>query len=193
MKKFKRKGQLISSQLSDYEVHLLESLVHQLQEMISEGMPAEPPAGVEAADDDPFVLWGRDLQLDPDEPEVPDDPVLKRLFPTAYPHDAAASSDFRRYTEHELRRRKLDDAEQVLASLAETEGGSHPLQIPHDQVDPWLKTLTSLRISVATRLGITDNDSTAELAQLPDDDPRAFMLSVYDWLGFAQETLITAL
>ena len=28
---------------------------------------------------------------------------------------------------------------------------------------------------------------------LPDDDPRAFMVSVYDWLGFAQETLIAAL
>ena len=25
------------------------------------------------------------------------------------------------------------------------------------------------------------------------DDPRSFMVSVYDWLGFAQETLITAL
>ena len=31
------------------------------------------------------------------------------------------------------------------------------------------------------------------LAELPDDDPRSFMVSVYDWLGFAQETLISAL
>ncbi len=193
MKKFKRKGQLISSHLSDYEVHLLESLVHQLQEMISDGMPDQPLATAEAAEDDPFAFWGQDLELDPDEPEVPDDPVLKRLFPTAYPHDAAASSDFRRYTEPELRRRKLTDADQVLGQLAATQGGAYPLQIPVDQVDPWLKTLTSLRISVATRLGITDAESTDELAQVPDDDPRAFMLSVYDWLGFAQETLLTSL
>ena len=31
------------------------------------------------------------------------------------------------------------------------------------------------------------------MSQLPDDDPRAYMVSVYDWLGFAQETLIAAL
>ena len=47
-----------------------------------------------------------------------------------------------------------------------------------------------MRIAVATRLGITDAESAEELADLPDDDPRVFMVSVYDWLGFAQETLI---
>ena len=50
-----------------------------------------------------------------------------------------------------------------------------------------------MRIAVATRLGITDAESAEELSQLPDDDPRAFMASVYDWLGFAQETMISAL
>ncbi|MDX6322618.1 MAG: hypothetical protein QOF52_2476, partial [Propionibacteriaceae bacterium] len=38
-----------------------------------------------------------------------------------------------------------------------------------------------------------DAESADELAELPEDDPRAFMVSVYDWLGFAQETLVTAL
>jgi hypothetical protein len=60
-------------------------------------------------------------------------------------------------------------------------------------VQAWLRTLTSVRIAVATRLGITDAESAQELSELDDDDPRAFMVSVYDWLGFAQETLIAAL
>jgi hypothetical protein len=50
-----------------------------------------------------------------------------------------------------------------------------------------------VRLAVATRLGITDADSAEELAELPDEDPRAFMVSVYDWLGFAQETLLATL
>ena len=46
---------------------------------------------------------------------------------------------------------------------------------------------------MATRLGISDAQMADELAELPADDPRTFMVSVYDWLGFAQETMISAL
>ena len=46
---------------------------------------------------------------------------------------------------------------------------------------------------MATRLGITDAESAEELAELPEEDPRSFMVSVYDWLGFAQETMVGAL
>ncbi len=71
--------------------------------------------------------------------------------------------------------------------------GAYEVRIPLDEADQWLRTLTSVRLAVATRLGITDAETADELAELSEDDPRAFMLSVYDWLGFAQETLISAL
>jgi hypothetical protein len=32
----------------------------------------------------------------------------------------------------------------------------------------------------------------AELAELPDDDPRAATFHVYDWLTYLQETLVRA-
>ncbi len=60
-------------------------------------------------------------------------------------------------------------------------------------MEAWLRTLTSVRLAVATRLGITDAETADELADLPEDDPRSFLVSVYDWLGFAQETMINAL
>jgi hypothetical protein len=50
-----------------------------------------------------------------------------------------------------------------------------------------------VRLAVATRLGITDAETAERLADLPDDDPRSFLVSVYDWLGFAQETMVNAL
>ena len=190
MKKFRRKSGAAVTHLSSYEVELLSSLVTQLVEMISDG---EPESYAQPVSDDPFELWAQDLASDPDQPETHEDPVLQRLFPDAYPHDAAASSDFRRFTERGLRATKLTEAQTVLARLAETDFGARDLRIPRDEAEAWLRTLTSLRLAVATRLGISDAEAADELAELPDDDPRSFMVSVYDWLGFAQETMISAL
>lgn len=190
MKKFRRKGGAVVTHLSSYEVELLTSLVSQLVDMITEG---EPETYAEPQTDDPFELWAQDLASDPDQPEVHEDPVLQRLFPDAYPHDAQASSDFRRFTERELKAKKIADAQVVLGRLASTDLGTIELRVPRAEVDAWLRTLTGVRIAVATRLGITDAEAAEELADLPDDDPRAFMASVYDWLGFAQETMVAAL
>lgn len=190
MRKFRRKGGAVVTHLSSYEVELLASLIGQLVEMISDG---EPETYLQPQSDDPFELWAQDLASDPDQPETHDDPVLQRLFPDAYPHDARASSDFRRFTERELKTTKITDAQLVLDRLASTELGSSELRVPAEEVQAWLRTLTSVRIAVATRLGITDAESAEQLAELPDEDPRAYMASVYDWLGFAQETMISAL
>lgn len=190
MKKFKRRAGVISTSLTSYEVDLLQSLVTQLVDIVSDGMSSPAP---EADPEDPFEAWARDLQADPDQPETPDDPVLQRLFPNAYPHDDEAASDFRRFTERDLRAKKIAESQVVLRALGETEGGSLDLRIPVAEADQWLRTLTNVRLAVATRLGISDSDSADELADLPDDDPRAFMVSIYDWLGFAQETLVLAL
>ncbi len=178
------------SHLSTYEVELLVSLTRQLIEMVSGGDPEGFTRGAES--EDPFEAWSRDLAADPDQPETSEDPVVRRLFPDAYPHDAAASADFRRFTEHDLKTKKITDAQLVLDRLLATEQGVHEVRIPAEEVEPWLRTLTSLRIAVATRLGITDAEAADELSQLPEEDPRAFMASIYDWLGFAQETLITS-
>ena len=182
---------MITTQLSAYEVELLTSLVKQLVELVSDGEPAGFPSGPEAGD--PFEALVADLEVDPDEPEVSADPVLKRLFPDAYPQDVSASAEFRRFTERDLRATKVAEAQVVLDRLAATELGAHDLRIPREEVEAWLRTLTSVRLAVATRLGISDAAAADELSALPEEDPRSFMVSVYDWLGFAQETMINAL
>ena len=122
-----------------------------------------------------------------------DDPVLRRLFPNAYPHDADASSDFRRFTERGLRTTKVTDARwcsrtSTRPGRAAPTCGSRPTH-----VEAWLRTLTTVRLAVATRLGVTDAESAEQLADLDESDPRSYMVSVYDWLGFAQETMVGAL
>lgn len=191
MKRFSKRRGVLGAPMSPYEVELLTSLVRQLVELVSDGEPEGYAAAV--APTDAFERLVQDLEVDPDEPEVSDDPVLRRLFPSAYPHDAAAASDFRRFTERELKTKKVADAQVVLDHLAATEGGTRHLRVPVAEADAWLRTLTSVRLAVATRLGITDADSADELARLGEDDPRSYMVSVYDWLGFAQETMLAAL
>jgi hypothetical protein len=190
VKKFSRRRGVITTHFSSYEVELLSSLIAQLIELVSEG---EPEAYVSPTPPDAFDELVRELDEEQDAAEEPQDPVLRRLFPTAYPQDPAAAADFRRFTERELRSKKITDALLVLQRLAETDQGTHPLRIPAAETEAWLRTLTSVRLTVATRLGITDAAAADALADLPEEDPRTFMVSVYDWLGFAEETLISAM
>ena len=182
---------MITTQLSPYEVELLASLIMQLIELVSDGEPEGFTPSAEPAD--AFDALVQDMEVDPDEPEVSEDPVLNRLFPDAYPHDPDASSEFRRFTERDIKAKKVADARVVLDRLATTQLGAHELQVPREEIEAWLRTLTSVRLAVATRLGIRDAETANELAELPEEDPRSFMVSVYDWLGFAEETMLAAL
>ena len=53
----------------------------------------------------------------------------------------------------------------------------------------WMRSFTDMRLAIATRLGVEDGDEEYWYA-LPDDDPRAQVHDIYDWLGFLQETLV---
>jgi uncharacterized protein DUF2017 len=152
-----------------------------------------------------------ELQSDPDPlagelglaggPSLPpDDPVLQRLLPDAYREDADESAEFRRFTERSLTSAKVANAEAVLASLnaagldeLDTESEeSLEVELDADAVQAWLRTLTDIRLSLAVRLGI-DDDQDAMLLARSEDQAVVAMTELYDWLGYVQETLITAL
>jgi Domain of unknown function (DUF2017) len=187
VKKFSKRRGVLTTHFSGYEVELLTSLILQLVELVSDGKPEEYLSRAP----DAFDELVRDLEGE--RVAEPDDPVLRRLFPNAYPHDPSSAADFRRFTERGLRSKKITDAAVVLRGLAETAQGANPLRIPLTEAESWLRTLTSVRLAVATRLGITDAAAADALADLPEDDPRSFLASIYDWLGFAEETLISAM
>ena len=76
--------------------------------------------------------------------------------------------------------------------LEDSDRGQRPVRVTAEQVEPWLRTLTALRLVIAERLGISDEH--------PQGDPETalpkahdFMLEVYDWLAYVQETLLGAL
>lgn len=129
---------------------------------------------------------------------VPEDPVLARLFPTAYPEDEEAAGEFRRFTEGTLRDGKAAGAGAIIDALEESGLGDEPedglfIDVELDQAAAlsWMRTFTDMRLAIATRLGVEEDDEQFWEA-LPDDDPRTQVHDIYDWLGFLQETLVRA-
>lgn len=129
----------------------------------------------------------------------PEDPVLARLFPTAYPEDDEASAEFRRYTESDLRNGKAAGAATVIDTLEEAGLPAEPEDglFIDVELDPptaltWMRSFTDMRLAIATRLGIEEGDEELWYS-LPDDDSRAQVHDIYDWVGYLQETLVQAL
>ncbi len=176
--------------MEQYEARLLAGLAAQVAELVRDGQV------VAVGSDDPLEAL---VGLDGPE-QAPEDPVLQRLLPDAYREDPEAAADFRRFTEPGLRDAKARHAQVVIDSLVA--GGmvvdptSEPVApdaevevaLDADQVQSWLRSLTDIRLSLATRLGIDDDEAADEIRH--EDGPDAVMADVYDWLGFVQETLV---
>lgn len=121
------------------------------------------------------------------------DTGVARLTPDAYPEDESASAEFSAATRSDLLERRAADAMTVCTALApfltdldeqlteEDALVTRSVVIPDADVDAWLRTLTSLRLVLASRLGIATDD---------DHDPEDARFGVYDWLGYRLDGLI---
>jgi len=185
-----RRGGGAVATFNGFEADLLRSLASQLVELLRSEV-----AGPTKSNDPLEELL--DFNGPTSEPE---DPVLARLFPNAYPADEEAAGEFRRFTETGLRDGKVRGAMAMIEALEEA---GLPEEVDDEQmyVDvelaggralDWLKSLTDIRLALATRLGIEEGDEDYWHA-LPDDDPRAHVHAIYEWVGYLQETLVESL
>jgi hypothetical protein len=186
----RRRGGGTVATFTGFEADLLRSLASQLVELLRNEVAA-PKSG-----DDPL-----EELLDFSGPTTePEDPVLARLFPTAYPHDEEAAGEFRRFTEGTLRDHKAQNAGEVIETLEEA---GLPPELEEEglvvdvELDPagsvtWMKSFTDIRLALATRLGIEEGDEEYWL-DLPGEDPRAHVYDIYQWVGYLQQTLVDAL
>jgi Domain of unknown function (DUF2017) len=185
-----RRSRQVIANFTGFEADLLRSLASQLVELLRN------EAAVPRDDRDPF-----EQMMDFSGPTAePDDPVLARLFPSAYSEDDEAASEFRRFTEGTLRDGKARAACTIIDTLEEaglpeqlTEDGliiDVELDLPTAEI--WMRSFTDLRLALATRLGVEEGDEDYWLS-LPDDDPRAQAHDIYDWVGYLQESLVGAL
>ncbi len=183
-RRHRRSGAAVAT-FTVHEADLLRSLAGQIIELLR-SEEATPQA------EDPL-----ERMLDFSGPTTaPDDPVLARLFPTAYPDDEEAAGDFRRYTEATLRDGKAASAATVIDSLEEAGLPDEPedgvfidVELDPPTAMTWMRSFTDMRLAIATRLGVEEGDEDY-WAELPEDDPRAQVHDIYEWLGFLQETLV---
>ena len=123
----------------------------------------------------------------------PDDPVLKRLLPSAY-RELQDAAEFRRYTEDALRDRKRSHAHRMREMLLDLDGSYRSgsastgvdegvifvegeneielsaidLEIVGDDVWAWLGALNDVRLALAVRLDI----GGPTMGDLPNDSHR---------------------
>ncbi|NRQ51620.1 DUF2017 domain-containing protein [Aeromicrobium stalagmiti] len=193
MKPFKkrRRGGLVAT-FELGEAHLLASLTGQVVELLRDRN------GVEESDADPLAA-----QLGMGGPSLPpEDPVLQRLLPDAYRDDVEDAGEFRRFTERGLTSTKVANAEALIGSLVDggltfgampdEDGDPVEVELDDDEVQAWLRALTDVRLSLAVRLGIENDEDTMLVAQ-SEDEAIAAMSDIFEWLGYVQETLIAAL
>jgi hypothetical protein len=186
--KARRRGGMTAT-FDPAEANVIANLAGQVIELLRDRN------GAQVTDTDPLVS---ELGLGgPSQP--PEDPVLQRLLPDAYRDDPEDSAEFRRFTESALTSAKVANAETVLSSLAAggmdlTDESESPVEIElgPDEVQAWLRSLTDIRLSLAVRLGIENEEDIMLLEKSPDQALVA-MGELYDWLGYVQETLVQAL
>ena len=169
----------IRLRLDPVEVTVLSDLVLQVLAMVE---PTEPP------ETDPLAaLVGID-----DAAVESDDPAVQRLFPAAYPDDEEASSDFRRFTERSVREGKASRSRLVLDSLDRLGGTEGRGDLAVDEPPAWLGVLNDLRLVLATRLEV-DDDEGEWRGRIAGDEEGEQGAMLYDWLTWLQDGLVDAL
>ena len=163
------------------EAQLLDRLVTQLTDLLQSHSST-------ALDPDPLFasleVGGSDA--------IPEDPALARLFPDAFEDEGEASA-FRRVTEQGLVNRKLQDALEVTSALGlgaaprMDDTGSVEVDVTEHTMPAWVRTLTSLRLAIAARVGLERESDHAKL--LAADETRGTVM-VYDWLAAILDSVL---
>jgi hypothetical protein len=172
--RFTRHQQGVRAEVAAVEAQVLRQLAEELLGIVT---------AAEASEDPLAALVG----LPSGDVATPDDPVLKRLLPDAYRDDEASASDFRRYTDAELRATKRGHATIVLETLP---AGDGVLELDRDQADAWLGSLNDMRLALGTSMGVTEDTDPEDY---PEDHPARQALEIYGWLGWLQESLLSCL
>ncbi len=102
-------------------------------------------------------------------------PLLDRLFPTAYPDDPAKESEYRRLMRDELVASRVA----ALDSVHETVGPDGPEVMNEAQMLAFMQALNAVRLVLGTLLKIEEDDD--ELADTPEHHLYTFLSWILEW------------
>lgn len=175
MKGWRRSGDRLVGTLQHNEAVLLRGLVTQIREILAARL-AESPV------DELSAITG--IRPGPSTP--PRDRVLARLLPDFNQDDPELAGVLRSLHEPELIEAK-DGVAAVVLRTCPPEGGKVRLTMAESEA--WLSALNDIRLALGTVLDVTEDMPD----RLPESDPRAPHLDVYQWLTFVQDSLVHAI
>lgn len=192
-KAFKRKGGRFVARLDEVEREVVVGLLEQTQGFLAP--KHREPTGDEFDDLVATLGVGKLDDSGPAGSQVPRDPALDRLLPTAHREDPAMAAEFRRLTEHGLRERKSANLATAISALRAADDDLVRLDL--EQAQAMVVALTDVRLLLGERLGLrTDEDALGlqdRLEAASEDDPELFVAAYYDFMTWLQESLTQAL
>lgn len=184
----RRKGR-VHVTMPALNARLLADLAGQLVELLSEGEPTAMSSGDVG---DPLEQLAEIVR----DRDTPDDPALQRLLPDAYRDDPELAGEFRRFTEADLRASKIAAARLVIDTIGdvgvEEDQPDVDFELGPEETRSWMRCLTDLRLTLASRLDITGGEDDDAMLDLPEDDPVGSLYRIYGWLGYQLELLVEA-
>jgi hypothetical protein len=127
-------------------------------------------------------------------PRDPEDPVSRRLFPTAYldPTQEQAEQEWQELVHPELLRERLARLEAVTDSLARgvERRGAIEVLLSTEEVEAWLGVLNDARLALGTNLGVTED---LDERTIDPESPEAGAHAMYSWLTWLEGELIETL
>jgi len=113
-----------------------------------------------------------------------DDPTAQRLFPVAYPDDAAAQNDYHEIMGTQLLEHHQQALDAMMATVDEP-------TIDADELAGWLGAVEVLRLLLGTQLDVSED--MVDMDPIDPDDPRADQFTVYQYLSMLQNEIVEAL
>ena len=110
-----------------------------------------------------------------------DEPMVRRLFPTAYNEDPDRDQEYQQLVRDELLERRL-------AALDTVEATASADEVDEATLTGWLTALNDLRLVLGTRLDVSEDDLDVD-----PDDPDAPAHAVYHYLGLLVSEAVDAL
>ena len=113
-----------------------------------------------------------------DDPDAATSPVLRRLFPPAYPDDEEKEAEYQRLMRDELITSRLAQLDAVSARLSAD--GSAPMD--EAEVTALMRSLNAVRIVLGTMLDVGEDDDVGAGEEGDDHEPERQLYAYLSWL-----------
>jgi hypothetical protein len=181
---FRRVPRAFVARMDEVERRVLAQVVEDVESLLVDGAPTSRTGAWSLGDD----------------ASPPDDPAVARLLPDASMDDGEVAAEFRRLTQEDLRRTKVDGLRLLRERLlAQAPGyGTDDVVVREAEAARFAAALTDVRLVLADRLGLESDDDAETLhAELSDvvsrgraDRSRRGLGDLYEALTWLQESLL---